>query len=147
GVRGTLFEGRALYASGPQVTVENLHWNLQPGALLTGRLAVDMDFDTDLGGVSGTAAYTLWGTATLSNLHGSATVDWLAARAGYTFLPISGDLSFDIDQLVLGDNLLLTAIDGQLRLSNVYWELMRPVLQLGSYAADLGRSDGRLQLT
>src|SRR5699024_9723042 len=66
GVSGTLFEGRALYASGPQASIENLHWRLQPGALFTGRLAAAIDFDTDLGGVSGTAAYTLWGTITLA---------------------------------------------------------------------------------
>lgn len=147
GVSGTLFEGRALYASAPQASVQNLHWNLQPSALLTGRLAVSMDFDTDLGGVSGTAAYTLWGTTTLSDLHGSATLDWLGTRAGYTFLPVSGDLTFDIEHLALGDNFLPAAIEGQLRLSNVYWQLMRPALQLGSYAADLSQVDGRLQAT
>lgn len=147
GVRGTLLDGSARRLVAGQTTVEGLTWNVQLTSLLTGRFAAAVHVTTDRGGISGTAAYTFWGTPRLSDVHGSATLGWVAERAGYTFLPVTGDLTLRIEELALNDQLLPAAIDGRFRLANVHWQLVQPSLKLGSYSARLGQSESQLEMT
>lgn len=146
GVSGTLLDGRARFVAGPGAAVEDLRWTLHPGALLTGRIAADIQIDSDLSGFSGTVSRTLWGTIRLSGFQGTASLGWLAELGGYTFLPIAADLGVTIDTLILDDALKLSALEGNVRLSNARWQLMRPPLRLGSFAATVDQTDNGLQL-
>lgn len=147
GVSGTLLDGHAQYLVTQGRVVEDVHWSLRPAKLLTGRFAALVQVSTDLGDISGTVAYTFWGDKQLSNIHGSASLGWLAKRAGYAFVPITGDLRVDIDSVSLSERWVPTAVVGQVQVANVYWQLMRPPLQIGSYSARLGHSEGQLKLT
>lgn len=146
GVRGTLLDGHARHVTASGVIVEDVHWNFQPAALLTGRFAAAVRFDTDTGVISATAAYTFWGATHLADVHGSASLGWVAARAGYTFLPVTGKLTLDIDSVTLNDQLVPIGVNGRFRLANVYWQLMRRPLQFGSLRARLEQTRGGLRL-
>lgn len=146
GVSGTLLDGTARYAAGPGAAIEDLQWTIHPSALLTGRVTADIRFDSDLDGFSGTLSRTLWGTTRVSDLQGTASLGWLAELGGYAFLPVSADLGVTIDTLVLDDTLTLSALEGRVQLSNARWQLMRPPLRLGSYAATVDQTDNGLRL-
>lgn len=146
GVSGTLLDGRARYAAGPGAAVEDLRWTLHPGALLTGRISADISIDSDISGFSGTVARTFWGTTTISDVQGAASLGWLAKLAGYTFLPLSANLDATVDTLSLDDNLTISALEGRLQLSNTRWQLVRPPLQLGRFAAVVEQTENGLRL-
>ncbi len=146
GVSGTLLDGRARYAAGPGAAVENLRWTLHPGALLTGRLAADIRIDSDISGFSGTVARSFWGTTTISDVQGAASLSWLAKLAGYTFLPLSANLDAATDALSLNDSLTLSALEGRLQLTSTQWQLVEPPLQLGGFAATVEQTENGLTL-
>ena len=147
GVTGTIFEGRASYASGPGGAVENLGWTLHPSALLLGRVSANIDIDSDLSGFSAQVSRSLFGTTVIENVTGSASAGWLAKLGGYTFLPLSGDVRVDIQRAAFDDELQFDALSGQISLGNTRWDLLNPAVQLGQFTTALTHTDGGLQLT
>lgn len=146
GIHGTWLNGQARQVRFGTSVLKNVHWQWQPAALFSGRIALTLHAATDLGGIRATAAQTFRGTTALTNLHGRASVGWLAQHIGYTFVPISGQLTFDMDRVALNDQLTPIAASGQLYLARVYWQLTQPPLQLGRYAATISTHDGQIRL-
>ncbi|MES1925496.1 type II secretion system protein N [Salinisphaera sp. T31B1] len=146
GVTGTVFDGRAAYASGPGGAVEGLEWTLRPTRLLLGRLSADISVDSDLGGFSGRASRSLFGTTQLSDITGRASAGWLARLGGYTFLPIAGDIAVDIDQASFDDRLDFSALAGRIGMANTRWELFNPPVDLGQFTTALDRGDDGIRL-
>lgn len=145
-VHGTLLEGRAGRISLDTTVLEDVHWQWQPAALLTGHLAMVVRVASDLGGLNGTLAQSFWGTTSITAIQGHASVGWLARHTGYTFVPLTGRLRFDLDYITLNDQLMPSAADGRLYLEDTYWQLARTPLQLGNYTARINMADGRMNL-
>lgn len=146
GVTGTLFHGEAGYASLPDGGLENLQWTLHPAALLLGRASAHLSFDSDLDGFSADVSRSLIsGSTHVSNATGNATVSWLGRLAGYTFLPVSGQVQVNINDARFNDALKVSALDGQVTLSRTRWELLNPAIKLGSVQTALDRSDDGLR--
>ncbi|HET7315510.1 type II secretion system protein N [Salinisphaera sp.] len=141
GVSGTLLNGRAAYASLPHGALDNVRWHVHPAALLTGSVAADIRVDSDLGRVRAKVRRSLFGHNTLEDIHGEATIGWLAKLAGYTFVPVSGRIRLDLDRLAFDDDLHIDALSGTLQLTNSRWELFNPPLELGRFKAELSRGD------
>ncbi|WP_423820517.1 type II secretion system protein N [Salinisphaera sp. SPP-AMP-43] len=144
GVSGTLLDGQAAYVSLPDGALDNLQWQLAPAALLLGRLSVSVRTDTDLGHLSGNVDRSLFGGNTIRHLHGEATIGWAADLAGYTFVPLSGRIGLDLSQVSFDDQLKVSALDGQVQLTNSRWELLNPPLTLGRFQAQVTHTDDGL---
>ena len=141
GVSGTLLDGKAAYASLPHGALDNLHWQLHPAALVLGRLSATVGADSDLGPISGEVRRDLTGGTTLDDVRGEATVGWLSDLVGYTFVPITGRIRFDIDHAAFDDDMNISALSGTLRLTNTRWQLLDSPLDLGRFEVELERSD------
>lgn len=141
GVTGSVFNGRAAYASLPEGGIDNLRWHVHPLGLLLGRLSADVAADTDLDGVSATLTRTLLGANRVRNLTGQATLGWLAKLGGYTFIPTSGRLNIDIDTLDFNDDLDISDLAGHLNLTDARYELLNPPVALGRFRIDLDSTD------
>jgi len=146
GVRGTLFDGHAERVVGANFSVNNLHWRLNPGAILLGRLSVSLYAPSDLAAISATAAYAIWGTTAITAINGRASLAWLAQHAGYDYLPLAGDVSLHDVHVTLGTQQLPTAVGGRLQLANARWQLAQPALTFGDYSARLDTADDKLTL-
>lgn len=145
GVSGTLLNGQAAYASLPNGSLDNLDWTIHPSALLLGGVSADVHAKSDLGDLSGRVHRSLLGYNTLDDVHGEATIGWLADLAGYTFVPISGRVHLDLDHLAFNDDLHVSALSGTVQLTNSRWELFNPPLQLGRFEAKLERGDDGIE--
>lgn len=141
GVSGTLLDGRAAYASLPHGALDNLHWQVHPGALLLGEISATVQVDSDLGHISGQITRGVLGGNKIDDVHGEATIGWLSDLAGYTFVPLSGRIALDLDHAAFNDNLKVTALDGRIQLTNSRWQLLDPPLDLGRFRAGLERVD------
>lgn len=141
GVSGTLLDGQAAYASLPHGALDNVHWQLHPAALLLGGLKATVHVDSDLGHIAGEIHRGLLGGNSLDDVHGQATIGWLADLGGYTFVPISGRIGIDLDHVAFDDDLSISALDGQVQLTNSRWQLLDPPLDLGRFRAELKHDD------
>ena len=141
GVTGTLFSGHAAYAAGPGGSVENLDWTLNPASLLLGSLSADITVDSDRNGFSAVVTRSLFGNTHIDNLTGSASAGWLAKLAGYTFMPLAGDITVDVSEAAFNDDLQVSALDGRLGLGGARWELLNPPLALGQFKAAVDHND------
>lgn len=147
GVRGTLFDGTVERVVDADFAVDNLHWHLNPAALLLGRLSADLRLPSDLDEITATAAYAIWGTTTVTAINGSASLGWLARHARYDYLPLAGDVRLHDASFTLDSQHIPTAVSGQLRLVNTRWQLSQPTLTFGDYTARLDTTDDKLKLT
>lgn len=146
GVTGTLFDGHAAYISVPGGAVEDVEWRVSALSLLLLRLSARIEVGSDLGGFTAGISRSVFGNTTLENLTGSASAAWLAQRAGYTFLPLSGDVRIDIRRAHFDDTLTFDALDGTIRMANVRWQLFNPPVRLGDFAAALSQTEAGLRL-
>src|SRR5699024_6598317 len=131
---------------GAGFAINNLHWRLNPGAVLLGRLSADLHVPSDVDALTATAAYTIWGTTTVTAFSGHASMAWLARHAEYDGLPLAGDVSLHDISFTLDDQQRPTAIGGQLQLTNARWLLSQPALPFGDYSARLDSADDKLTL-
>lgn len=142
GVTGTLFDGQASYVSLPDGGVDNVHWQLHPTALLLGQASAHVRFNSDLDGFSADISRSLLsGRTQVSQTAGDATVGWLAKLAGYTFVPVSGSVALDIQNVRFNDSLEVSALNGQVTLAKSRWELLSPPLALGRIQMALDHTD------
>lgn len=144
GVSGTLLDGQAAYVSLPDGALDNLQWHLAPAALLIGELSASLRTDTDLGHLSGNVRRSLFGGNTIRDIHGEATIGWAADLAGYTFVPLSGRIGLDLSRISFDDQLKVSALNGQVQLTNSRWELLNPPLTLGRFQANVAHTDNGL---
>lgn len=147
GATGTALEGRVGHVLYKGLPLKQVQWDIQPWSLLLGEVEADIRVATDAGGIEATISHSLWGDGlTLTDVHGSASLDWLAQRAGYTFIPVSGRLSLDLAQLTLTGDGQVTDVAGQATANNIHWQLIRPPALLGRLSAKISSEAGIVTL-
>src|SRR5699024_2417441 len=101
----------------------------------------DLRVPSDVGALTATAAYTIWGTTTVTAFNGHASLAWLARHAGYDELPLAGDVGLHDVSFTLDGQQRPTAVGGQLQLTNARWQLSQPAFPFGDYSARLDSAD------
>lgn len=147
GATGTALDGRAARVLYQDLTLESVEWRTQPWTLLLGRASADIRAATDTGGLQATITRSfLGGGIALSDVDGTASLGWLAQRAGYTFVPVSGRLRLDLTQLTLTSTGDVESTTGTLEASSLRWELINPPAQLGRLGAIISAESGAITL-
>lgn len=145
GAAGTALDGhikRVLYRDLP---LQDIAWQIHPWFLLLGKAQVDIRIATDAGGIDAGFRYPLLGgDVVVTNLNGSASFDWLAQRAGYTFIPVSGRLGLDLERIVLSPKGQISAVTGQATANNIRWQLIRPPALLGRLGVAITSETGTI---
>ncbi|MDN5862837.1 MAG: type II secretion system protein N [Salinisphaera sp.] len=144
GVHGSLLDGSAAHLLYHDVALENTSWTLHPLALLRGRLAGLVTTATDSGQLSARAALSLSGRLSLNQLSGSASLKWLARRAGYSFLPVAGLIGVDVETLSLSPDGDIDRLNGRVQASGLRWQLLKPPPLLGDYVLALHSADSKI---
>ncbi len=100
GISGTLWNGRAerIFVNG--FALNNTRWQLQPTALLTGNLNMDVVTNWSGGDFEGTVGAGLGGTLSVSNAMLFASMDQLTGNTG---VPLSGQMSLSVDEATVKD--------------------------------------------
>lgn len=143
GASGTALDGRVQHVLYKGLPLKNVRWHIQPWSLLVGELQAEIRIATDTGGIQATISRSLFADGlTITDVHGSASLGWLAQRAGYTFIPISGRLSLDLKRVALTSAGQIKAVTGQATVSDVYWQLIRPPALLGRFSAKITSESG-----
>ena len=135
GVSGSLGQGRIEQVQRQGKTVGPLRWQLRPLALLLLRPSFDVWVEQPLLG-RGVISLSPLGTVRLSDWQATAAVADLAAVAGYTFLPIGGNLGLQLE-LLQGQGQLLEKVAGEAQLLGLNWTLGKQNLDLGEVSAVL----------
>jgi len=141
GVSGSALKGRVQYVGMNEITLEDVHWQLSPLSLLTGRADVNLRISTDTGNISGDFSQSLFGNTHIENLNGSASLGWLGGLAGYRFVPLDGLLSLQDVEADL-EKQLLTSATGQVLINNANWLLLKPPVNFGNINGTIN-SDGK----
>ena len=144
GVEGTIWRGRAAYGGIEGVAFSDLRWRLKPGALVTGRLGLDVETRLADGFVR-TGVTVSGGGARFRDLSATTSLAALATA----ILPLTGvygSLSVSLDELELVDGWPLAAT-GTVRVAGLSAPPLIPVagvtsIALGDYAARLTTTDG-----
>ncbi|SFF32391.1 type II secretion system protein N (GspN) [Fontimonas thermophila] len=143
GIEGTIVSGSARYVMhGGQPLLTDLHWSLQPWALLLGRLGYHVRTTSTPLLLDGRLGIGFGGTH-IDALKASGELGALAAAAGQSFVPFVGQAGIDVHTLRLRDGWPVTAT-GQLRVIGLHWTLARQPILLGDYQADLGTESGEI---
>lgn len=140
GIEGTLLSGRAAQLlRGSQPLLSAVGWSLQPWNLLLARLS----YRIQAGGapllLDGSASAGLGGLR-LREVKGSGDLRALAAAAGQSFVPVSGQIGFDLQSLRLRDAWPAVA-EGRIRIGALSWALGREPVLLGDYEAQISTED------
>lgn len=143
GVDGTALDGRASRVLYNDLPLEDLSWSVRPWSLLLARAGADISVATDAGGLEATVNRSLLGDGLrVSNLAGAASIEWVARRAGYTFVPVSGRIRADIARLALDAGGGIVSARGHVEADGLRWELLNPPAPLGRAAAAIDATDG-----
>ena len=139
-VSGRLLEGRIGYLDAGRLAVEDLDWRLDLWPLLLGRLAADVELKPAGAWAQGRLSAGLGGKITVTDLRATATLENLKKPLNLPFLPVSGQLSAEIERLKIEEQRLVEA-HGTLRLGNTVWSLTRPPAALGLFSATIRTED------
>lgn len=132
GIQGTVWNGQAGEANVAGLYLRNIDWSMQPLALFGGKLGVEFAADGASGFASGQAAIGLGGTAELSDLAASLS---LQSLQGLVQMPgLEGTVNLQFERLVLTDGLPVAA-DGNLQIANLRVPMIHRS-SLGGYRAD-----------
>lgn len=143
GVSGTALDGRVARLLYKDLPLQNIDWQARPWSLLLGRAGADIRIATDTGGLEAAVSRSLFGGhLTASDVSGSASLGWLAQRAGYTFIPVSGRLGLELDTLTLNADGRVQSADGRIRADGLRWELINPPAPLGRLGAAINAESG-----
>ncbi len=143
GIDGELFAGKAAQVSyANRAVASDLRWTLRPGALALGRAAFHVRSSGAPLLFDGVVAAGLGGTR-ITGLKASGDLRTLAALAGQSFVPVSGQAGLDLDHLLLKDQ-WPQAAEGRVQVLGLSWALGQPVV-LGDFQAELRSEDGNVQ--
>jgi general secretion pathway protein N len=127
GPDGTLWQGSCAALRTTDVSLTDVHWVLQPLALLSGRLALELQSDDARASGNARVMVRIGGDLDVESLHAR-----LPLAGGLTPLPPgwNGELSLAIDQASVRAH-RLTALKGTITAEGLRRE--RPALDLGSF--------------
>lgn len=144
GVSGELRRGRIqqieLRQLRPPKQLGPARWQLNPFSLLWLHPSLSLELDAPLL-ARGKLHLSPLGSAHFHDWRATGEVADLAALAGYSFLPVSGKLGLNIEQLDISGP-LPDSVAGTAQLLNLQWKLGRQELDLGDVQADLATVDG-----
>lgn len=144
GVNGELRAGRIqqieLNQLRPPKQLGPARWQLNPFSLLWLNPSLSLELDAPLL-ARGKLRLSPLGSAHFQDWRATGEVADLAALAGYSFLPVSGKLGLNIEQ-VSTSSPLPESVAGTAQLLNLQWKLGRQELDLGDVQADLTTVDG-----
>lgn len=140
-VSGTLLHGNAgLVRLNKNIEVRGVHWDMNPWALLTGTLSMDVTGRLAGGQTSAHASIGPGGGVTLHNVVSTATIDGLKPVLNVGFLPVRGQIGMRLRKATI-ENGRIDSLEGFLKLGGLEWTLTQPAVQLGAYRADIGTND------
>jgi len=136
GVEGTVWRGRAAHGAVSGFGFANLEWQLDPVALVTGRL--DVTAETDFAGGAASARLEASGSR-LVLTEVEAVVNLLAFRALLPLGEVRGDASLALERLELVDGWPV-AVQGEIAISGLAMPPIVPMpdvtrIPLGNYVA------------
>lgn len=140
GVSGQLRQGRiqTIEVQGKQLGPAT--WRLNPFSLLWLHPSLNLQLDAPLL-ARGDLRLSPFGSAHFSDWRATGEVSALAALAGYSFLPVGGQLGLALEHLSIAGP-LPDSLAGTADLLNLQWQLGRQKLDLGDVHADLETVDG-----
>lgn len=116
GIEGSLWSGSAREGAASGIYARDLKWRVRPLSIFTGELSYIFEASPEGGFVEGTVSLGGDGTITLTDLNAALS---LHAFAGTIAPPgVSGNVTANIDRLVLDDGLPLSA-DGVVEVANL----------------------------
>jgi general secretion pathway protein N len=145
-VEGTLWSGSMGVVQVEDLVLRDLHWTLQPLALLTGKLQADIE-------VRDHPANVVVGQGRVQLGRSSLRIDAFSADARLTDLAamspvqspfeLQGRIDAQVNRFDWGDP-LCSQLDGQLRATGVALRIGRDWQELDNFTADLSCTDGRV---
>jgi general secretion pathway protein N len=137
GISGSIWSGSATEGMAGGAYIRDLTWRMQPGALLTGKLAFATSSKPASGTMTTDVAVGLDGSLALTGLSGSVPLDLVHPALQQS--GINGDLSLRFDSLVLENGLPVEAT-GTVTVANFFVpDLSAGVL--GDFRADFQTTD------
>lgn len=140
-IRGSAWQGSVERLRAGALILTDVGWQLRPLALVTGRLRYAIEADTESGHLEGAVNLAPTGGLRIPALTVAAPLAELAAAAGVTALPMTGQVSARIAGLVVKNGYPIAA-EGHVGLGGVSWLLMEPDVALGAFEAELDTRDG-----
>lgn len=147
GTSGTALSGSAAQVLYDDIALEDLSWELQPLRLLIGQFAVQLSTATDVGRIEASLRRGLGGSLSAGPVNGQASLAWLARRAGYTFVPLSGSLILAVDNAELDSAGQVQTLTGRVQARGLQWDLLKPPAPIGNFAGVVSGEAGDLELT
>ncbi|MDT0636196.1 type II secretion system protein N [Spectribacter hydrogenoxidans] len=147
GTEGTALSGRAGHVLYEDIALEDVSWQLRPLRLLIGQVAVQLSTATDVGRIEASLRRGLSGNLSAGPVNGQASLAWLARRAGYTFVPLSGSLILAIDNAELDSAGQVQTLTGRVQARGLQWDLLKPPAPIGNFVGVVSGEAGDLQLT
>jgi general secretion pathway protein N len=132
GIQGTIWNGQAGEGNIAGLYLRNIDWRLQPSALFGGKLGVEFEADGASGFASGEAAIGLGGSAELTDVSASLSLQSLQELIGMPGL--QGTVNLQFERVVLADGLPIAA-DGNLQIANLRVPMIHRS-SLGGFRAD-----------
>jgi general secretion pathway protein N len=132
GIQGSAWQGAAREASVGDLYLHDLRWQLQPLAILTGKLVYTVSAKPISGFVDAKVSIGLSGAATLTDLSASLPLSLFAGALGVRGLSGSASLDFERVEITGG---IASAADGVIQVAN----LVVPIVDrnsLGGYKAE-----------
>lgn len=147
GTSGTALSGNAAHVLYEDIALEDVSWQLQPLRLLLGQMAVQLSTATDVGRIEASLRRGFGGGLSAGPVDGQASLAWLARRAGYTFVPLSGSLILSVDNAELDNNGVAQTLSGRVQARGLQWDLLKPPAPIGNFVGVVSGEAGDLQLT
>ena len=147
GIRGGLLDGGAARVRYQNTEVRELRWRVKPAALLTLKLAADIDIslnsrdlDQDNAWLSASIMKPLLSSRIhVRDLHAAAASEQLQGLLKLAYLPVTAQLEARIDSLTL-HHMKPESITGEVVLSRSYWTLGKRE-PLGQFQALISTTD------
>jgi len=134
GVTGTALEGRAARVLVAGAVIDDVRWRMRFMPLLKGRLGADTSLATEAGTLRASVSRGLEGRVRLAEVTGPMPLERAGRLAGFSYLPLSGTLTLDLQRVEL-DGQTLVGAAGQVGLRGARWKLLRPPAPLGTHTA------------
>jgi general secretion pathway protein N len=137
GIEGSIWSGQAREGEVGGVYLQDVNWRMRPLALFTGKLGYALEADAASGFVDGAVALGLGGTAELTDLTASLSLQALQETIGMPGL--SGMVNLQFERLVFDDGIPVAA-DGNLQVADFRAPLIHRAA-IGGFRADFFTQD------